>query len=254
MKIIQTAVQETAGTIKTRNAGKTYTSTIRVPSSNYSAFCDATANLGDLRYKTANVENLSHEYYDLSATLDIYEAKEKRYQELLDSITDKEYAIKVEEELTSIQIEISKIKTRMNDIRTDVAYSYVNVTINEVKEYEPEPEIVKEDTFLQRLSNTVSGATGSFLKIMETLLFIFIYLFPYAAVVGLIVFIIFKLCKAAEKRKQKRNNELMTASHMPVPQPLQNESIPSTPQTQTDAKTETNDEEIQDTDNESTEE
>lgn len=181
------------------NKWKTYTATVRVPSSNYDAFCETAAQLGDLRSKNASVENMSREYYDLSATLEIYEAKEERYMELLSTISDEQYAIKVEEQLTDIQIEISKIKTRMNDIQTDVAYSYVYITINEVKEYTAEPE--KTDTFLQRLGNTVSNATSSFLSVMENLLFILIYILPHLLVISLIIFIIIKIVKTSHKRK-----------------------------------------------------
>lgn len=183
---------------------RTYSATIRVPSSDYDKFCDETAELGDLRSKNASVENMSREYYDLSATLEIYEAKEERYMELLSSITDEQYAITVENQLTDIQIEISKIKTRMNDIKTDVAYSYVNLTMNEVKEYTEEPE--KTDTFMQRLGNTVSKATSNFLTVMENLLFIFIYIFPHLAIIAIILFIVFFIIKKSAKKHSTKKN------------------------------------------------
>ncbi len=170
---------------------QTYTATVRIPSSSYDSFCLSTAQLGDLRSKNASVQNMSREYYDLSAELEIYQAKEMRYMELLASITDDQYAVAVEEELTDIQIEISKLKTRMNDIQNDVAYSYVYITINEVKEYTAEP--IKTDTFMQRLSNTVSDAASSFLSFMETLLFGFLYLFPHGVIIGLAAFFILSL-------------------------------------------------------------
>ena len=56
-------------------------------------------------------------------------------------------AISVENELTNIQVEIAKIKTRMNNIENDVAYSYIDLTVNEVREYTAEPVIEKTDTF-----------------------------------------------------------------------------------------------------------
>ena len=112
----------------------------------------------------------------------------------------------------------------MNDIQTDVAYSYVYITINEVKEYTPEP--VKKDTFIQRLGNTVSGATSSFLTVMESILFIFIYLFPHIAVILLALFIIIKIVKAVKKRKQAKYMRAYTGQAVPpvqsVSQPVNN--------------------------------
>ncbi len=193
---------------------RTFTATVRVPSSDYDEFCEKTAELGDLRSKNASVENMSREYYDLSATLEIYEAKEKRYMDLLSTITDEQYAITVENQLTDIQVDISKLKTRMNDIQTDVAYSYVYITMNEVKEYTEEPE--KTDTFMQRLGNTVSKATSNFLSIMESLLFIFIYIFPHLAVISIVVFIVIFIIKRSTKKHRQKQNVNYSAAAQPT--------------------------------------
>ncbi len=179
---------------------KTYNATIRVPSDNYDEFCENAANLGDLRKKDAIVDNLTSEYYDLSTTLEIYEAKEARYLELISTV-DEQTAIALEKELTDIQIEISRLVTRMNKIQTDVAYSYVYITINEVREYVEEPTIEKTDTFGQRFKNTVSQSVSGFLSVMETLLFILIYLLPHLVIIGIFIFGITALSKAIKKKR-----------------------------------------------------
>ncbi|MCM1522842.1 MAG: DUF4349 domain-containing protein [Ruminococcus sp.] len=181
---------------------QSYTATVRVPSKDYDSFCTDISQLGDLRSKNASVDNLSSEYYDLSVTLEIYQAKEDRYIQLLADITDDKYAIEVERELTNLQVEIARIKTRMNTIETDVAYSYVDITISEVKEYTAEP--VKTDTFGQRLSNTVRETVSDFGDFLEWALFALIALFPYAVFIGLIIFIIARIRKAVNKRRSKK--------------------------------------------------
>ena len=178
---------------------RTYSATVRVPSADYEEFCNNTAELGDLRSRNSYVENVSSEYYDLSTTLEIYEAKEERYIALLATITEDEYAVSVERELTDLQVEIAKIKTRMNEIKTNVAYSFVNITINEVKEYTAEP--VKTDTFGQRLANTLSETGSGFLVFLEDLLFFIIAVFPYLILIGIIAFIVIFIIKKTKKRK-----------------------------------------------------
>lgn len=181
---------------------QSYSATVRIPSKNYDAFCNSAGELGDLRSKTSNVENLSQEYSDLSTTLEIYEAKEQRYIALLAEITEDEYAVEIERELTEIQIKIANIKTRMNQISTDVAYSYVYFTLNEVKEYVSEP--VKTDTFLDRLGNTLSDAGTTFLDFLEGLLFLLIYTVPYLILIGIVVFVIILIVKKIKKRRHSR--------------------------------------------------
>lgn len=184
---------------------QSYSATVRIPSSNYDAFCNSAGSLGDLRSKTSTVENLSQEYSDLSTSLEIYEAKEQRYIALLADITEDEYAVDIERELTNIQIQIANIKTRMNRISTDVAYSYVYFTLNEVKEYVSAP--VKTDTFFDRLSNTLSNAGRGFLEFLEGLLFFLIYTVPYFVLIGIVVFAVVKIIKKRREKKQAKKEQ-----------------------------------------------
>ena len=184
---------------------QSYSATLRVPSKNYDDFCNSASELGDVRSKNARVENVSQEYSDLSTTLEIYEAKEARYISLLSTITEDEYAVAVEKELTDIQIQIAGIKTRMNAIETDVAYSYVYMTINEVKEYVSEP--AKTDTFFDRLAVTLKSAGSGFLSFLEDLLFLIIYLAPYLVLIGIVVFIVRKIIKTFRKDKGERKSK-----------------------------------------------
>ena len=178
---------------------QSYSATFRVPSKNYEDFCKAAAEIGDMRSKNANVENVSTEYNDLSTTLAIYEAKEERYLSMLADISDDEYAIAVEKELTEIQVKIAELKTRMNAIETDVAYSYVYITLNEVREYtQPAPVT---DTFGDRLLETLKETGSGFLVFLEGLLFLIIHLAPYLVLIGIITVIVVKLVRLRRSRK-----------------------------------------------------
>ena len=186
---------------------QSYSATFRIPSSNYEDFCKAAADIGDMRSRTANVENLSTEYSDLSTTLAIYEAKEERYISMLADITDDEYAIAVEKELTEIQVKIAEIKTRMNAIETDVAYSYVYLTLNEVREYtQPAPST---DTFGDRLLETLKDTGSGFLSFLEGLLFLVIHFAPYLVLIGIVSVIVVKIVKSRRKKR--------AAAALPVP-------------------------------------
>ncbi|WP_455529175.1 DUF4349 domain-containing protein [Ruminococcus sp.] len=204
--------------------------TIRIPSADYEDFCEAAEKIGDMRRKSSSVQNLTTEYSDLSTTLSIYEAKEKRYLDILSEIKNEQEAIEVENELTSIQIEIAKIKTRMNNIENDVAYSFINLTLNEVRKYSDKPVIERNDTFGQRLKNTLSKTWDEFLYFLENLLFILIRILPYILIIGIITFIIVKLVKFFSKRSEKRKKEkyqqrIQQAPPMPI-----NGPVPPNPQ------------------------
>lgn len=180
-----------------------YSATVRVPSSSYKSFTEGVAGIGDLRSRVANVENVSTEYRDAKTTLAIYEAKQERYLKLLTTIEDEAYAIEVERELTNIEIEIARLKTRMSKIETDVAYSYVDVTIHEVKEYRAEP--VQTDTFAQRLSSVFHDSWDSFFGFAEKGLFVLVYLLPYLLITGVCALILLLILNRKYKIFKKKN-------------------------------------------------
>ncbi|MBD5531931.1 MAG: DUF4349 domain-containing protein [Lachnospiraceae bacterium] len=208
---------------------QSYSATLRVPSRNYDAFCNSAGNLGDLRSKNASVQNLSSEYHDLSTTLEIYEAKEERYIALLAEITEDEYAVAIERELTDLQIEIARIKSRMNKINTDVSYSYVYITINEVKEYVSEP--VKTDTFFDRLLNTIHNTWIGFVAFGEALLLLIIRLLPYLVLIALLVIIILALTKKRRARKAQLRQERAAQAAAQMAQTVQMPQAVQTVQT-----------------------
>jgi hypothetical protein len=192
---------------------KNFYAVIRIPSAQYEDFCKSVESVGDMRSKSASVQNLTTEYSDLKTTLGIYEAKEDRYLDMLKEIKDQNKAVSIEQELTNIQIEIARIKTRMNNIENDVAYSYINLNVNEVREYTEKPVVKKTDTFGQRLSNTLSGTWSSFLDFLEGALFVIIRVLPYLLLLGIFTFIIVKIIKliirASEKSRKKRYDKMV---------------------------------------------
>lgn len=190
--------------VEEEKKNRTYEATVRVPSDRYSEFLDGAESLGDVRTQNAYAENVSPEYTDLKTALEIYEAKETRYINLLSTITDDQYALEVERELMDIEIEIAKLKTRMNQIRTDVVYSYINMTIREVREY---AKIKSEDTFGQRMLNRISDSWHLFLNVAEGLLVIFIMLFPYLLIVVILLLLLLFLNRRYKKKVQKRKQQ-----------------------------------------------
>lgn len=204
---------------------KTYNATIRVPSKDYEQFCNDTANLGDLKNKNAHVDNLTAEYNDLTTTLEIYENRKDRLVEMLENAKDDQTIITLEKELADIQVDISTLENRINKIQTDVAYSFVNVTINEVREFEEEPVIEeKEDTFGERLSATVEKSTKAFLTLMEKLLFLVIYLLPYTVIIVFAVILIVAISKKIRHHKEENRQQYQYPT--PITNPMPQNPVP----------------------------
>ncbi len=194
---------ENLNTANTYNNLRTYTASIRVASAKYEDFMNGAGSAATLKSKNSNAENVSQEYSDTAKALEIYEAKEARYIKQIETIKDEAALIQLEDKLTELQIKIAQLKTRKSQIETDVAYSYVNVTLTEVKVIEEG----KDSTFIERLKATLHDSGSDFLSFLESLLFFLIRALPELIVIFLIIFGIVKFIIFLIKRKKHKKDK-----------------------------------------------
>ena len=186
-----------------------YTATIRVPSENYTAFINDAGSIGTLNNKSQNVTNVSQEYSDLSVEMEVLEAERDDYMDMLKeakSLEDMDNVILIRDKITSVNTEINQIKTRLNSIDNDVAYSYVDMQIYEVR------EVVEytEDDFGTRFKREVKQGWYNFLYGLQNFVIWFVAniwgLLIFFGIVFLIIFIIRKLIKRGKKKRAERMN------------------------------------------------
>ena len=218
---------------------RTYTATIRVPSDKYEDFINKSGGIGELVNMSQNVENLSQEYSDLSVQLEVLAAERSSYVEMLKeakSLSDMDNIILITDKITSIDIQVNQIKTRLNNIDNDVAYSYVDMSIREVKEYEKEPD----ESFGSRFVREVKTGWRNFLYGCQNFLIWFVAHLPGILLFLGIVFGIWKLIlhiikkiKAKRAAKRAEKEKLMAARNASMrPMPIPAQGAPAAPTAQ----------------------
>lgn len=154
-----------------------YSATIRVASGDYEKLLDGLNSIGTMKSLSSSCENVSAEYTDTIVAIDIYEAERDRYVKLLSTITDDQYAIEVQRELTDIELKLAQYRARKQNIETDVTYSYITIDLREVREYVQQTEY--SANFFERLWNTVVNTFYGFTNFLENVLFFVIEKLPY---------------------------------------------------------------------------
>ena len=193
----------------------TYTATVRVPSKDYNSFLDETGSIGEVRNKSANVENISQQYYDLKAQLEVLETKYKRYLEMLKKATTTNDILQIENSITVVETQINQIKTQLNRYDNDVAYSFINITIKEVEKIEDEEQ-------RGTVSNAFVDSWEKFADVIHGLFILFLYFLPYLLVLAVILAIILIATRPARKRaKIAREERLKAMAQAPKQQPNQ---------------------------------
>jgi len=169
------------------NPLRRYTATIRVASKDYETMMNVVSELGAIEDKQSSVENLNVEYSDITTALRIYRAREDRYLKLLEQCENETDAIAIEDKLTEIAVTIAQYESRKTVIETDVAYSYIDVVIKEVKEYTS--QIQHSDNFFVRLWKEIVNTFFGFINFVEALIFFIIRISPYLLLIWLILFV-----------------------------------------------------------------
>ncbi|MBR5976109.1 MAG: DUF4349 domain-containing protein [Clostridiales bacterium] len=192
-----------------------YTATIRIPSAYYESFVSAASGIGTLRSKNSSVDNVATRYGTLQNELEIYEAEYDRYLKQYEETEDESIALQIQYELRELAITISDIKTEMSMLESDVAYSYITITIHKVSEKEikkVEEEVKEEDSFGTKLSKTANESWEGFLGFLQGIVLFFVanwwILLILILIFGAIFFSIRRAIKNAKKKAEARRQEL----------------------------------------------
>lgn len=182
----------------------TLRATVRIPSNKYDDFMAETSGLGDVRSSNETVTNMTQTYGTLMAQLEIYETEYQTYMQMLSEVQDDSTRLEIKEDITEISVQIATIKSQMATIDTDVEYSTVNITINEVEEYTEEKDT---STFGSRLINTFETSWEELLEFLESLLFAIILNWYKVLFVILLIWLFIKFIRVMDKRSRKKHNK-----------------------------------------------
>lgn len=193
---------------------RTVSYNIRIPAEFYDDFVSSAGTFGKVKYKSSRVENISKQYNDVSIRLEALEIEQKKLLEMMNLATEISDMISIEERLSNIQTELNQAKTEISRMDTDVAYSYVNITINEVQRYSAPPDI-----FSERFVDNAKDSWTGFLDAMEWILFTFVKALPFLLVIAVVyviyVFVIKKISNKVnfhpfKRLKEKRRNKKLS--------------------------------------------
>ena len=207
--------QKSRGTASAREAKYT----LRIPSARFQALMDSLTDLGNIPYSHIYTENVTAQYYDVSAHLKAYQTQETRLLEMMELAETVEDVIIIEDRLTELRYQIESLQSRLNNWDRRVSYSTISLSIKEVREYTPEVKVdpTYGEELLQALKDGLRNA-GEFLKnLLVFLVEVLPVLLILVPVIWLVVWLIRKLLKktrarCAARREAKRAKKAQTTA------------------------------------------
>ncbi len=141
---------------------------IRVPATNFDSLLSAaTVGIAYFDRKDISVKDVTEEYVDVEARLRTKKDIEKRYIELLKKANTVSEILEVEKELGELRTDIESIEGRLNVLKSEVAFSTLNITIYQT--------IGSPSFFGERIAAGFSNGWSNLLNFMVGL----VYLWPF---------------------------------------------------------------------------
>lgn len=173
---------------------RNYQLSIRVEGAYFDSLMDAIAGLAwRIEYKTANIDDVTAQYYDLKTRIENKKVLEQRYRDLLAKANDVKDILEIEKNINEVRTDIEIMQGQFNYLSSQIQYSSLNVTF-----YEELPYIVnsgQKKGFGNRILNALSNGWNG----MLTILVGFVTIWPFY----LIGFGIFLLIRFLRKKVSK---------------------------------------------------
>ncbi len=119
----------------TQNAsGRSSSFVLRVPVENYENFIDGISGIGELESKNLYTQDISGNYYDNEARIEVLEERKARLMEHLQAATDMEDVIALEAELSDVLYDLDQLKGSQRGMDKQVDYATVSVYLYEIPE------------------------------------------------------------------------------------------------------------------------
>lgn len=163
----------------------TGTIVVRIPSEEFEAALAAIGDLGDVSRRTVSGEDVSEEFVDLEARLRNFEAQEAVLLRLMDRATTIGETIRVQRELTGIQLEIERIRGRLRFLEDRTSLGTITVGMREAG------AVVATKTTLEKAFEQAGEAA---LSVVSMLIVALGFAVPISALV-LVGFLAFKVLR-----------------------------------------------------------
>ena len=177
--------------------------TLRIPSAKFDEMMNSLSALGNIPYTNTYTENVTSQYYDTEAHLKAYQTQETRLLEMMEIAETVEDIVILEDRLTELRYKIESLQSTLNNWDRRVSYSTVNLSIQEVVEYTPEPEL--KVSYGQRLWRSLTDGLAGVAEFFADLLVWLVGALPTLVILAALVLLLRKpVAKFFARRKEKR--------------------------------------------------
>lgn len=178
----------------------------RIPADKLDEVTSSVGELCNIASRNDSTDDITDTYYDSQAHLDVLKVQEERLLDILGKAEKLEDVVTLEKALSDVRYQIEALTASLKRMDSQVTYSYLNLYLQEVGEYNQPVSTPK--SFVERLSatfsrsishvtNSVQGVVLFTVEVAPTLLF-------WGIVIAVLLLILYKIMAGISARRTKK--------------------------------------------------
>ena len=181
--------------------------TIRIPAEKLDSFTSELGGTLNIVNSSSNASEVTSAYYDIKSRIEVLELQKASLQEMYDNYTDYkdiDSLLNLQDKLFDVIAEIEAYQTQIKLYDDQVAYSTIQLYINEVVDY---TENADEETFFERLGDAFVGGWKTFVEIVSGISVGIAYILPELVITAIVITLILILTRKKRQEKKTRKNQ-----------------------------------------------
>ncbi len=180
----------------------------RIPAENLDSFAGDIEEVGNVLTLETSTRDVTESYFDIEARLASLESQRDRYMELLSEAKSMDEILIIDNALTDVLYQIESYTGTLNKYDSLVAYSTVTLTLSEVIELtEPEPPVIKEPTFGERIKEAFGDSIEAFGDMIEAIVIGIVAAAPFLVIPAFAIVIIIIAVRGKLRKQRRRRAE-----------------------------------------------
>ena len=187
---------------KTRNASYV----ARVPVARMGELVEDVGQNANITNKSESAEDVTLNYVDNQSRKEALEVEMDRLMEILKQAEDVDTIVALESRITEVRYEIQSIESTLRTYDNLVDFATVNISIQEVEVYTPEPvqKVSDWDRMTQGFVHSLQSVGRGILDFLIDLVIALPYLILWGVIILVIVLVVKKWIKGRDRRIEKR--------------------------------------------------
>lgn len=181
------------------------TYTVRVPADQFNAFLTQAGNIGNVTDSGRSAQNVTSQYTDYEARLESLNIQEERLLAMLEESGDLESLITLEERLSEVRYEIESIERNLRDLDQRLAYSTVDINLQEVEVYTPTVPVQR--TFGEKLADAFSDGWKGFVGFLSAFVLWFVSSLPGLVILAVVIVVVLVLLRRRRRRRKQQEKQ-----------------------------------------------